>query len=94
MKSRPQTTSQRRTRRRGFSFTEVLFAVKQDPDLKRIPVLIYTSSMSESDVNKAYEFGANSYVRKPRELDDLYDIIRTLEHFWIDLALLPSTSPA
>jgi CheY-like chemotaxis protein len=74
--------------------TEVLSVVKNDPELKRIPVLIYTSSLSENDVNKAYDFGANSYIRKPRELADLYDIVATLEHFWMDLALLPSSSPS
>lgn len=50
--------------------TEVLCAIKADPALKRIPVLIYTSSLSERDVNTAYECGANSYLRKPKELED------------------------
>jgi CheY-like chemotaxis protein len=74
--------------------TEVLCAVKDDAELKSIPVLIYTSSIAAIDVNKAYACGANSYIPKPKGLDDLYDIVRTLEHFWIDLSLLPSTAPA
>ena len=73
--------------------TEVLCAVKTDPNLKRIPILINTSSLAETDVNAAYECGSNSYIRKPNELADVYDIVRTLEHFWLELSLLPSTGP-
>jgi CheY-like chemotaxis protein len=69
---------------------EVLATVKTDNRLKYIPVLIYSSSSDPSDVRAAYGSGANSYIRKPRQLEDIYDIVRTLEHFWFELALIPS----
>ena len=72
--------------------TEVLCAVRQDQKLRRIPVLMYTSSSSDRDVNAAYECGANGYVRKPAALDDMFDIVNTLEHFWLDLSMLPSAT--
>jgi DNA-binding NarL/FixJ family response regulator len=64
--------------------------MKQDETLKAIPVLMYTSSSSERDVNSAYQSGANAYLQKPMTTEDLDDIIRTVEHFWLDLAFLPT----
>jgi two-component system response regulator len=54
------------------SGAEVLVEIKGDRRLKRIPVVILTSSRSERDVNTAYDSGANSYLRKPADLDHLY----------------------
>ena len=71
---------------------EVLSAIKRDDALKPIPVLIYSSSSAPSDVEAAYASGANSYIRKPRQLEDIYDIVQTVEHFWFELALIPATA--
>ena len=73
---------------------EVLEELKQDRELKRIPVVVLTSSRSESDVNIAYELGANCYLRKPGTLEQIYDLARTIGHHWFDLAVLPSEAQA
>jgi CheY-like chemotaxis protein len=69
---------------------EVLDEIKSDPDLKRIPVVVLTSSRSEQDVFAAYERGANCFLRKPTTLDQIYDLSRTIAHHWLELAVLPS----
>jgi CheY-like chemotaxis protein len=66
-------------RKSGF---EVLQWVRQQPLLKRIPVVVLTSSKQSPDVNKAYDFGANSYLVKPVEFDELVDLITTLNLYW------------
>ncbi len=68
---------------------EVLREVKGDPNLKRIPVMVLTSSNSERDVTAAYELGANSYVRKPGTLDEIYGIMRSIYDFWVCRVVLP-----
>ncbi len=73
---------------------EVLREIKSDPDLRRIPVTVLTSSNSEEDVNAAYDLGANSYLRKANALDEIYGIMRGIHDFWMCLAVLPqSNSP-
>lgn len=73
------------------SGTEVLESIKTDANLKRIPVVVLTSSKSARDVNTCYDRGANTYFRKPSDLDQIYDLFRTLEHYWLTLAVLPAT---
>jgi CheY-like chemotaxis protein len=68
---------------------EVLREVKSDPSLKRIPVMVLTSSRSEHDVTAAYELGANSYVRKAGTLDEIYGIMRSIYDFWVCHVVLP-----
>jgi chemotaxis family two-component system response regulator Rcp1 len=70
---------------------EVLREMKSDPSLKRIPVLVLTSSNSEGDVNAAYDAGANSYLRKAGALDEIYAIMRSIHDFWMSLAVLPKS---
>jgi two-component system, chemotaxis family, response regulator Rcp1 len=70
---------------------EVLQEMKSDPSLKRIPVLVLTSSSSVRDVNKAYDLGANSYLMKAGALDEIYDLIRSIEHYWLRLSALPAS---
>jgi CheY-like chemotaxis protein len=69
---------------------EVLQRLKQDQELCIIPVVILTSSRFPSDILAAYRHGANSYLPKPASLDEAFDLVRTLEHYWLDLALLPA----
>jgi CheY-like chemotaxis protein len=71
----------------------VLQRLKQNRELCTIPVVILTSSRLPSDILAAYRHGANSYLPKPTSLDEAFDLVRTLEHYWLDLALLP-VSPA
>ena len=71
---------------------EVLQQIKEDRDLCTIPVVVLTSSTRSTDILSAYSHGANSYLQKPWDLDGVLDLVRTLEHYWLDLALLPVPS--
>lgn len=69
---------------------EVLAEVKQDPDLRRIPVVIMTSSDDEKDILAAYNLYVNCYVTKPVDLDQFIGVVRSIEHFWISVVKLPA----
>lgn len=69
---------------------EVLEQIKNDPDLKRIPVVIMTSSSQEADVLKAYNLHANCYVTKPVNVDEFIDRVRSIETFWLTIVKLPA----
>lgn len=68
---------------------EVLFRIKSDPDLKKIPVVVLTTSSSEKDILEAYNNYANCYITKPVDLDKFIDVIHTVEDFWISIVQLP-----
>jgi two-component system, chemotaxis family, response regulator Rcp1 len=68
---------------------EVLVEVKQDADLKRIPVVILTSSAAEQDVVQAYNLHANCYITKPVDLDQFLKVVRSIEDFWLIVVKLP-----
>lgn len=68
---------------------EVLAEIKGDADLRRIPVIILTTSEADKDIQKAYELHANCYVRKPTELNEYLDVIRACENFWFHIVRLP-----
>ena len=68
---------------------EVLKQVKQDPDLKRIPVVIMTTSDQQSDVLDAYNGHANCYVTKPVNVNEFIDKVRSIEDFWLTIVKLP-----
>ena len=68
---------------------EVLAQVKSDPNLKRIPVVILTSSNNPEDIQRAYNAHANCYLLKPNELKDFFEVIRAIEDFWLSLVKLP-----
>jgi len=68
---------------------EVLAEVKQDPKLKRIPVVIMTTSSNEEDILQAYNCHANCYVTKPVDLDQFLGVIRSIESFWLTVVKLP-----
>ena len=68
---------------------EVLAEVKADPDLKRIPVVILTTSKDEADVPKAYNLHANCFITKPIDLDQFLKVVRTIEDFWFTIVRLP-----
>ena len=69
---------------------EVLEQIKKDPELKRIPVVIMTSSDQEADVLKAYNLHANCYVTKPVNVDEFIDKVRSIEAFWLSIVKLPA----
>lgn len=72
---------------------EVLVELKADPSLRKIPVVILTTSSAESDLQAAYESHANCYLRKPSELDPFIELIRLLGDFWFTVARLPARAP-
>lgn len=68
---------------------EVLAEVKQDPDLKRIPVVVLTTSQAEQDILKSYHLHANCYITKPVDLEKFLFVVRSLENFWLTIVRLP-----
>lgn len=62
---------------------EVLEWIRTRPGLRRLPVVILTSSRHSEDINRAYDLGANSYLVKPVQMDDLIDMVKTLEVYWV-----------
>jgi len=68
---------------------EVLAAIKGDPRLKSIPVVVLTTSKSEDDVTRAYELGANCYLTKRGDLAGFLTVVRAIETFWLTMAALP-----
>ncbi len=63
---------------------ELLAWMRQQPHLRRLPVIIFTSSREPTDIIQAYELGANSYLVKPVSFDQLKEMVRTLHRYWID----------
>jgi CheY-like chemotaxis protein len=74
-------------RMNGF---EVLDAIKEDPDLKRIPVVVLTTSQAEQDIIQSYNLYANAYVTKPVDLEQFIKVIKTIEGFWLEIVKLPN----
>ncbi|MEX1010644.1 MAG: response regulator [Balneolaceae bacterium] len=70
-----------------FNGHEVLEKIKQDTVLKKIPVIMLTTSSNPKDIDLAYENHANSYVKKPLEIDDFLDAILKIEEFWLQLSI-------
>lgn len=69
---------------------EVLAFIKSHSELKRIPVLVLTTSNSEADITRAYDYHANCYITKPIDFNEFIDIVRLIESFWIKTVKLPS----
>jgi two-component system, response regulator len=68
----------------------VLKEIKQDPDLRTIPVIVLTTSKSDEDVYRSYDLGVNSYIVKPVTFEALVDTLQTLEKYWFEIVELPS----
>jgi CheY-like chemotaxis protein len=68
---------------------ETLAEMKQDEELKRIPVVVLTTSRSEDDVLRAYDLHANCYLNKPVGLEDFIKVVKSIENFWIEIVTLP-----
>lgn len=65
---------------------EVLKEMKQDMDLKKIPVIVFTTTKNEFEIKRCYELGANTYVVKPVSFDDLVKVIREIRTYWVNTA--------
>ena len=68
---------------------EVLAEVKQDDDLKRIPIVVLTSSKADADVVKTYNLHANCYVTKPVGLEQFAHVVKSIEDFWLSIVKYP-----
>ncbi len=69
---------------------EVLAEVKQDPDLRTIPIVVLTTSEAEEDVLKSYQLHANAYVTKPVDFERFVSIVRQIDDFFVSVVRLPS----
>ncbi len=69
---------------------EVLADIKADDNLKRIPVVVLTTSQDEQDVLKSYNLHANCYITKPVDLDQFVRVVRSIEDFWLGIVVLPT----
>ena len=68
---------------------EVLAEIKADDNLKRIPVVVLTTSQSEKDILKSYDLYANCYITKPVDLDKFLEVVKSIEDFWLTVVKLP-----
>jgi two-component system response regulator len=73
----------------GLDGRKTLEIIKRTPDLKKIPVVILTTSDDERHVKACYELGANTYVQKPVDFDGLIAAVKRLKEYWFEIALLP-----
>ena len=68
---------------------EALEEIRSDPDLKRIPVIILTTSAAEEDIFRTYDLGASSFITKPVSFDDLVRTMKTMTDYWLQIVTLP-----
>lgn len=71
---------------------EVLAEIKADPNLRRIPVVVLTTSHNEDDISQSYDLHVNCYITKSRNLSQLFKIVKGIEEFWLETVTLPSES--
>ncbi len=69
---------------------EALAEIKKDQDLRRIPIIVLTTSDADSDVVDSYELGANSYLTKPGTFQELVQMVKQVEQYWFELVQLPA----
>lgn len=68
---------------------EVLDDIKNDPELRQIPVVVVTTSQAEQDIIKSYNSHANCYICKPVDLDQFITVIQSIQNFWLTIVKLP-----
>ena len=68
---------------------EALQEIKSNPDFRRIPVIVMTTSSADTDVTKSYDLGVNSYIQKPDRFLELVEIVRTTFNYWFNTVKLP-----
>lgn len=73
----------------GLDGRKTLEAIKSNAGLRKIPVVILTTSDDERDIEGCYALGANTYVQKPVDLDGLFAAIQRLKEYWFEIAILP-----
>jgi CheY-like chemotaxis protein len=68
---------------------EVLREIKEDSNLKNIPVIILTTSQAEKDIHISYDLHANAYISKPLDFDQFIKVVGSIENFWLEIVRLP-----
>lgn len=68
---------------------EALREIKADPDLRRIPVVVMTTSQAEEDIYRSYDLGASSFITKPVTFDRLVELMKTMGQYWVEFVELP-----
>lgn len=68
---------------------QVLAEMKSDPDLRRIPVVVLTTSQADQDILRSYDLHANCYITKPVDLDRFISVVRSIEEYWCSVVTLP-----
>lgn len=68
---------------------EALQEIKADPSLRRIPIVILTTSKAEEDILRSYDLGVNAYITKPVTFESLVEVMKTLGKFWLEIVQLP-----
>lgn len=68
---------------------EILAQIKKDPQLKFIPVIIFTSSNSPADIHSSYQLNANCHITKPMDVEEFMAVIKQIKTFWLDVVQLP-----
>lgn len=76
----------------GTDGREVLEAIKADITLKRVPVIVLTSSQADKDVVESYNLHANCYIVKPVNAVKFMEVVKSVENFWVDIVCLPPSS--
>jgi CheY-like chemotaxis protein len=69
---------------------EVLKEIKEDDNLRSIPIVVLTTSNSEKDINRSYELHANAYITKPLNLDEFITVVKSIVNFWLEVVKLPA----
>jgi CheY-like chemotaxis protein len=69
---------------------EALAEIKEDPELKRIPIIVLTTSQADKDINATYDLGITGFITKPMDFEDLVSIMRSLGNYWFKSVRLPT----
>jgi CheY-like chemotaxis protein len=77
----------------SISGLDLLAWIRKQPNIKRLPVIMFTSSLLATDIDQAYDLGANSYLIKPPDLESLISLAKTIELYWLRANTPPATGP-
>lgn len=69
---------------------EALKEIKEDPELRRIPIVVMTTSQAEEDIFRSYDLGASSFITKPVTFDRLVELMKTIGDYWVEFVRLPN----
>jgi CheY-like chemotaxis protein len=72
---------------------EALKEIRANPDLRKIPVVVLTTSRADTDISRIYELGANSFISKPVSFDSLVEVMKILGRYWFEVVELPTKKP-